>query len=48
VNQLEASYGSVVPVVNEFPKVFHEELPGMPHDRDMEFVIELIPGTAPI
>ena len=25
-----------------------EELPGMPPDRDIEFVIELIPGTAPI
>jgi hypothetical protein len=28
--------------------VFPEELPGMPHDCDVEFVIELIPGTAPI
>jgi hypothetical protein len=37
-----------VPVVCEFPDVFPEELPGMPPDRDIEFVIELIPGTAPI
>jgi hypothetical protein len=37
-----------VPVVNEFPDVFPEELPGMPSDRDIEFVIELKPGTAPI
>ncbi|XP_071677276.1 uncharacterized protein [Lolium perenne] len=28
--------------------VFPEELPGMPPDRDIEFIIELIPGTAPI
>jgi hypothetical protein len=35
-------------VVNEFPDVFPEELPGMPLDRDIEFVIELRPGTAPI
>jgi hypothetical protein len=28
--------------------VFPEELPGMPPDRDVEFVIELQPGTAPI
>jgi hypothetical protein len=35
-------------VVNEFPNVFPEELPGMPPDRDIEFVIELKPGTAPI
>jgi hypothetical protein len=35
-------------VVNEFPVVFPEELPGMPPDRDIEFVIELKPGTTPI
>jgi hypothetical protein len=35
-------------VVYEFPDVFPEELPGMPPDRDIEFVIELKPGTAPI
>ena len=37
-----------VPVVNEYPDVFPEKLPGMPPDRDIEFVIELIPGTSPI
>jgi hypothetical protein len=37
-----------VPVVNEFPNVFPEELLGMPPDRDIEFVIELKPGTTPI
>jgi hypothetical protein len=37
-----------VPVVCEYPDVFPEELPGMPPDRDIEFVIELIPGIAPI
>jgi hypothetical protein len=36
------------PVVYEYPDVFPEELPGMPPDRDVEFVIELQPGTAPI
>jgi hypothetical protein len=35
-------------VVNEFPDVFPEELSGMPPDRDIEFVIELKPGIAPI
>jgi hypothetical protein len=35
-------------VVNEFLDVFHKELPGMPPYRDIEFVIELKPGTAPI
>jgi hypothetical protein len=37
-----------VPVVSEYPDVFPEELPGMPPDRDIEFIFELIPGTAPI
>ena len=35
-------------VVCDFPDVFPEELPGMPPDRSVEFVIDLIPGTAPI
>jgi hypothetical protein len=48
VNQMEVSQGFAVPVVNEFPDVFLEELPGMPPDRDIEFVIELKSGTVPI
>jgi hypothetical protein len=32
VNHLEASQGSEVPVVNEFPDVLPNELPGMPPD----------------
>jgi hypothetical protein len=48
VNQLDASQGSEVPVVNEFFDVFPEELLGMPPDRDIEFVIELKPSTTPI
>jgi hypothetical protein len=48
VNQLDASQGSDVPVVNEFPDVFPEDMPDMPPDRDIEFVIELKLGTAPI
>jgi hypothetical protein len=37
-----------IPAVCEYPYVFLDELPGMPPDRDVEFVIELQPGTAPI
>jgi hypothetical protein len=48
VNQLDASQGSKVLVVNEFPDVFPKELPGMPPDWDIKFVIELKPGTTPI
>jgi hypothetical protein len=45
---IEAKPLEGVPVVNEYPDVFPEELPGMPPDRDVEFVIDLIPGTSPI
>jgi hypothetical protein len=37
-----------VPIVCEYPDVFPDELPGMPPDRDIEFIIELIPRTGPI
>jgi hypothetical protein len=37
-----------IPVVCDYPDVFPDELPGMPSDRDIEFAIELQPGTAPI
>jgi hypothetical protein len=37
-----------IPVVCEYPDVFPDELPGMPPDRDIEFAIELQPGTAHI
>jgi hypothetical protein len=37
-----------IPVVCDYPDVFPDELPGMPPDRDIEFAIELQPGTAPI
>ena len=48
VYSLEAKTLEEVPVVDEYPDVFPDELPGMPPDRDIEFIIELIPGTAPI
>jgi NAD-dependent dihydropyrimidine dehydrogenase PreA subunit len=35
-------------VVCEYVDVFLDELPGMPPDRDIEFAIELQPGTTPI
>jgi hypothetical protein len=37
-----------IPVVCEFHYVFPKDLPGMPLDWDVEFTIELEPGTAPI
>jgi hypothetical protein len=35
-------------VVRDFPDIFLEKLPEMPPDREVEFVIDLLPGTAPI
>jgi hypothetical protein len=40
--------GDNIRVVRDFLDVFPEELPGMPLDREVEFVIDLLPGTAPI
>jgi hypothetical protein len=37
-----------IPVVCEFSDVFPKDLPGLPPERDVEFAIELKPGTAPI
>jgi hypothetical protein len=37
-----------IPVVYDYPDVFPDDLSGMPPDRDIEFVIELQPGTTPI
>ena len=37
-----------VPVVREFLDVFPDELPGLPPTREIEFEIELVPGTRPI
>jgi hypothetical protein len=48
LNQLDVSQGPVVSVVNEFLNVFLEELSSMPPDRDIEFVIDLMPDTTPI
>jgi hypothetical protein len=35
-------------VVDEFLDVFLDELPSMPPDRDIKFLIELLPRAAPI
>ncbi|XP_070042304.1 uncharacterized protein [Nicotiana tomentosiformis] len=37
-----------VPVVREFADIFPADLPGMPPDRDIDFGIDLLPGTQPI
>jgi hypothetical protein len=40
--------GDNIRVVRDFPDVFPKELLGMPPDREVEFVIDLLPRTAPI
>jgi hypothetical protein len=37
-----------IPIVCEYPDVFLDDFSGMAPDRDIEFIIELQPGTAPI
>ncbi|RHN60629.1 putative nucleotidyltransferase, Ribonuclease H [Medicago truncatula] len=37
-----------LPVVNEFPKVFPDEIPDVPPEREVEFSIDLVPGTKPV
>jgi hypothetical protein len=48
VDDKEANPIENIRIMLEFPDVFPEELPGMPHERKVEFAIELIPGIAPI
>ncbi|GJZ95367.1 putative reverse transcriptase domain-containing protein [Tanacetum coccineum] len=37
-----------VPIVQDFPEVFPEDLPGLPPTRQVEFQIDLVPGAAPV
>ena len=44
----EGTWLEDIPMVKEFPDVFTDDISGLPSDRAIEFVIELIPGTEPI
>ena len=37
-----------IPVFREFPDVFLDDIVGLPPEREVEFTIDLIPGTEPI
>jgi len=37
-----------LPIVHEFSEVFPEEITDLPTERELEFVIDLVPGTSPI
>ena len=50
VRDVQADKGSVdrAPVVCEFQDIFSEELPGLPPEREIQFCIDVVPGTDPI
>jgi hypothetical protein len=48
LNHLDAISTLDIRTVSEYLDIFPEELPGMPPDHEIEFVIELVPGIAPI
>jgi hypothetical protein len=48
LNHLDTASTMDIRIVSECLDVFLEELPGMPPDHEIEFVIELVPGIAPI
>jgi hypothetical protein len=48
LNHLHAISTLDIRTVSEYPDVFPEELLGMPPNHEILFVIELVPGTAPI
>ncbi|XP_075489539.1 uncharacterized protein LOC142528380 [Primulina tabacum] len=37
-----------IDVIQDYPDVFADDMLGLPPDREVKFVIDLIPGTAPI
>jgi hypothetical protein len=45
LNIVQGTSLNEIRVVQEYPDVFHEDSPGMPPDRDIEFIVELLPGT---
>ena len=48
MNQLRGNSIEYIRVVCEYSDVFPDDLPGMPPERDIEFIIDLLPDTAPI
>jgi hypothetical protein len=48
LNKVQGTTLNEIGIAQEYPDVFPEELSGMPPDRDIEFIIELLLGTPPI
>nr|GEX71694.1 putative reverse transcriptase domain-containing protein [Tanacetum cinerariifolium] len=47
-DKLEGKRLQDVSIVRDFPKVFPEDLPGIPPARPVEFQIDLVPGVVPV
>ena len=48
LREISVSQSEFPPIICDFPDVFPEELPGLPPIREIEFKIDLVPGTNPI
>jgi hypothetical protein len=48
LNKVQGTSLNEIRIAQEYHDVFPEDLPGMPPDRDIEFIIELLPGTPPV
>jgi hypothetical protein len=48
LNKVQGTSLNEIRIAQEYPDVFLEDLPGMSLDHDIEFIIELLPGTPPI
>jgi hypothetical protein len=48
LNKVQGTSLNEIGIAREYPDVFPEYLLGMPPDRNIEFIIELLPGTPPI
>ena len=46
-NENELNFKNIT-IVKEYPDVFSEELLGLPLNREIEFSIDLLPGSGPI
>jgi hypothetical protein len=48
LNQVQGTSLDEIRVVQEYPDVFLEDLPGMQPDRNIKFIIDLLPRMPPI
>jgi hypothetical protein len=48
LNHLYTASTLDIRTVSKYPDIFSKELPGMPPDREIKFVIKLVSGTVPI